>query len=151
MKVDIFEDFQCPICNKFEQDAGADINALIASKDVQVRYHMVSFLDSSSNGNNYSSRAANAAFCAADISAETFQKFHDNLYGKEDGEPIQPTEGSNGRTDADLGQLRQGHRHRRRSATTFQTCVTSEQHKGVVQAITDDWSKRGFNSTPACS
>ncbi len=148
VKIDIFADFQCPFCQQFAQDAGADINALIASKDVLVRYHMVSFLDSSSSGNRYSSRAANAAFCAADINPETFQKYHDYLYSVVDGVPIQPTEGSNGRTDADLESYAKAIGIDGDQLTTFQTCVTTEQHKGVVQATTDNWSKRGFTSTP---
>lgn len=147
--LDVFEDFQCPICLKFEQSSHADVAAKIKSGQVQARYHMMAFLDSSSNGNRYSSRAANAALCASDINVDTFAKYHDILYGKDSsGAQVQPAEGSNGRTDTQLiGYARQAG-ITGTNLTTFQQCVNSEQHKALVQAITDNASKRGVSGTP---
>jgi protein-disulfide isomerase len=149
VKVDVFEDFQCPICEKFEQSAHADVAAKIKSGQIQVRYHMMAFLDSSSNGNRYSSRAANAALCASDVNVDTFAKYHDILYGKDtSGAQVQPAEGSNGRTDAQLlGYARQAGLTGT-NLTTFQTCVNTEQHKALVEAITENASKRGVSGTP---
>ena len=146
--IDIYEDFQCPYCQQFQESAGADINAMIASNEATVRYHMVSFLDSSSNGNRYSSRAANASFCASDISTSDFLKYHDYLYSTQNGVAIQPAEGSNGRTDADLEGYAKAIGIDGDTLTTFQTCVTSETHKALVEATTETWSKRGYNGTP---
>lgn len=147
--LDVFEDFQCPNCLAFEQSSHSDIAAKIKSGDIQVRYHTMAFLDGASNGNRYSSRAANAALCASDINVDTFAKYHDVLFGKDkSGQQVQPKEGSHGRTDTQLiGYARQAG-ITGDNLTTFQTCVTSEQHKALVEAITDNASKRGVTATP---
>jgi protein-disulfide isomerase/uncharacterized membrane protein YphA (DoxX/SURF4 family) len=147
--IDVFEDFQCPYCQQFQESAGADLNKYGNGNTAQVRYHMVAFLDSSSDGNKYSTRAANAALCASDVSPATFLKYHDYLYGKgADGKLIQPAEGSSGRTDNDLDDYAKAIGIDSDALTTFQSCVQTKAHVGLVNATTEDWSKRGYNSTP---
>ncbi|HJQ01028.1 MAG TPA: MauE/DoxX family redox-associated membrane protein [Jatrophihabitans sp.] len=145
--VDLYEDFQCPICNNLEQSGlTKDFDAKIKATTIKVNYHVMSFLDSSSNGNRYSSRAANAGYCAADQSVDAFQKFHDILYGKNaDGQNNQPAEGSNGRPDS---QLIDWGKQAGITSADFSTCVTSDQHKDLVAGVTDAASKRGVNGTP---
>jgi protein-disulfide isomerase len=145
--VDLYEDFQCPICNNLEQSGlTKDFDAKIKATTIKVNYHVMSFLDSSSNGNKYSSRAANAGYCAADQSVDAFQKFHDLLYGKNaDGQNNQPAEGSNGRPDS---QLIDWGKQAGITSADFSTCVTSDQHKDLVAGVTDAASKRGVNGTP---
>jgi protein-disulfide isomerase len=142
--VDIYEDFQCPICQEFQQDAGADIDSMISSGRIQARFHMMAFLDSSSNGNRYSTRAANAALCASDISVQDFLKYHDYLYRKN----IQPAEGSNGRSDTELIGYARAIGISGNDLSTFQTCVQTQEHGPLVQATTEDASKHGVNGTP---
>jgi protein-disulfide isomerase len=149
--LDVYEDFQCPICLELEQAAGTDIANLIKNGTVRVNYHMLSFLDSSSNGNRYSSRAANAAICASDVSPEAFQAFHTVLYGKDSkGNNIQPAEGGNGRTDAELEAYfkKAVPKATADQITAFQTCLSSEEHAALVSAITDQASKNGVSGTP---
>jgi protein-disulfide isomerase/uncharacterized membrane protein YphA (DoxX/SURF4 family) len=147
VSVDLYEDLQCPICNNLEQSGlTTDLDAKIKATSIKVNYHVMSFLDSSSNGNRYSSRAANAAYCAADQSPAAFGKFHDIAYGKNaDGKNNQPAEGSNGLPDSTL--IAWGKQAGITSAD-FSTCVTSEQHKDLVAGVTEDASKRGVNGTP---
>jgi len=147
--VDFFEDFQCPACLAFEQSVGPTIAADIAAGKIQARYHMLAFLDASSNGNNYSTRAANAAICASDIDVATFQKYHTILYGKDsNGQNNQPTEGSNGRTDIQLEDYGKQAGITGDNFTTFQQCVSTQEHKAYVQAVTDNASKRNIVQTP---
>ena len=147
--VDLFEDFQCPACLAFEQSVGPTIAADIAAGKIQARYHMMAFLDASSNGNNYSTRAANAAICASDINVETFQKYHTILYGKDsNGQNNQPTEGTNGRTDIQLEDYGKQAGITGDNFTTFQQCVSTQEHKAYVQAVTDNASKRNIVQTP---
>ena len=147
--VDFFEDFQCPTCNQFEQSVGTDVAAQIAAGRIQAKYHMMSFLDASSNGNKYSSRAANGALCASDVSVADFQKYHAILYGKDSkGQNNQPAEGTNGRTDAQLVAYGTQAGIKGDDMTTFQSCVTGQLHKALVVAITDNASTRGVNATP---
>ena len=144
--VDVYEDLQCPICNNLEQSGlTKDFDAKIKATNIKVNYHVMSFLDSSSNGNRYSSRAANAAYCASDQSPEDFQKFHDIAYGQTNGKNNQPAEGSNGLPDSTL--IEWGKQAGITSAD-FSTCVTSNQHKELVAGVTDAASKKGVNGTP---
>jgi protein-disulfide isomerase len=109
----------------------------------------MSFLDSSSNGNRYSSRAANAGICASDISVDFFVKYHNYLYGKDkSGAQIQPKENTNGRTDGQLKTYADAVGITAAQKTTFGTCVDTEQHKALIEAITEKASQNGVTGTP---
>ena len=82
----VYEDFLCPHCGMFEQQFGPAVNELIGSGAVAVDYYMVAILDR--QGNGYSSRAANAAYCVADESIDAFRRFHAALFAQ------QPQEGA---------------------------------------------------------
>jgi protein-disulfide isomerase len=82
----LYEDFLCPHCALFEQQFGPTVRKLISTGAVAADYYMVSILDR--QGNGYSSRAANAAYCVADESTDAFQRFHDALFLQ------QPAEGA---------------------------------------------------------
>ncbi|MBV9823989.1 MAG: thioredoxin domain-containing protein, partial [Actinobacteria bacterium] len=144
--VEVYEDFQCPICNDLEQSGlGTDLAAKIKATNIKVNYHVMSFLDSLSGGNKYSSRAANAGYCASDESPDAFLKFHDVLYGKTSGVNNQPAEGSKGKPDS---QLIAWGKQAGITSAAFSTCVTSDQHKDLVAGVTEAASKRGVNGTP---
>ncbi len=82
----VYEDFLCPHCGMFEQQFGPRVNELIGSGAVAADYYMVAILDR--QGNGYSSRAANAAYCVADESIDAFRRFHGALFAQ------QPQEGA---------------------------------------------------------
>ena len=88
----MYEDFQCPHCRDFEKAFGPTISKLIDSGAVAADYYMVSILNSKAN-DNYSTRAANAAYCVADESKEAFTRFHSALFA------MQPEEGAGGAPD----------------------------------------------------
>ena len=76
--IDIYEDFQCPVCAQFEQLNGDYIESLIADEKATVVYHTLSFLGAESVG------AANAAACAADEGK--FLQYHEALYANQGAE-----------------------------------------------------------------
>jgi protein-disulfide isomerase len=80
----LYEDFLCPHCGVFEQQFGPTVRKLISSGAVAADYYMVAILDR--QGNGYSSRAANAAYCVADENKDAFQRFHDALFQQQPGE-----------------------------------------------------------------
>jgi len=88
----IYEDFQCPHCRDFEKAFSPTIAKLIDSGAVAADYYMVSILNSRLN-DNYSTRAASAAYCVADESKEAFTRFHSALFA------MQPEEGAGGAPD----------------------------------------------------
>lgn len=84
----LYEDFLCPACANFEKTFGPTINALIDSGAVAADYYMVSILDR--QGDGYSTRAANAAYCVADADKEAFRRFHAALYAQQPPEGVGP-------------------------------------------------------------
>ncbi|HEY2450785.1 MAG TPA: thioredoxin domain-containing protein [Mycobacterium sp.] len=85
--VSFYEDFLCPACGNFERGFGPTVSKLIDSGAIAADYYMVGLLSRPQN-DDYSSRAANAAYCVADESVDAFRRFHTALYTKE----IQPSE-----------------------------------------------------------
>lgn len=147
--VDVYEDFQCPNCESFEAEVGPTLLADATANTAQVRYHPISILDASSSGNRYSSRAANAAICASDISVAFFVKYHSLLFGTDkEGQKVQPAEGASGRPNADFVRYAKEAGATDAQQTTFTSCVNEESHKALVEAITEQASKDGVNSTP---
>ena len=64
-KVAVFLDFQCPICKDFETQYGGTLQKLANEGKVTLEYHPIAILDRFSQGTNYSSRAAAAAYSVA--------------------------------------------------------------------------------------
>jgi len=85
----IYQDYQCPICELFEGPNLSQIKTWAQSGLAAVEFHPISFLDSNSL-NNYSSRAANAAFCVANSQPEKYFDVNTALYYN------QPQEGTAG-------------------------------------------------------
>ncbi|UQX12925.1 DsbA family protein [Candidatus Mycobacterium methanotrophicum] len=85
--VAFYEDFLCPACGNFERTFGPTVSKLIDSGAIAADYYMLGFLSRPQN-DDYSSRAANAAYCVADESIDAFRRFHTALYTKQ----IQPSE-----------------------------------------------------------
>src|SRR6188474_2050715 len=56
-RVDIYLDFMCPVCGRFEQTNGADIDALREAGTIAVVYHPIAILDGYSAGTEYSTRS----------------------------------------------------------------------------------------------
>jgi protein-disulfide isomerase len=81
----LYEDFLCPHCGQFEQQFGPTVSKLIESGAIAADYYMVAILDSPQS-QNYSSRAAGAAYCVADENKDAFRRFHAALYAQQPGE-----------------------------------------------------------------
>jgi protein-disulfide isomerase/uncharacterized membrane protein YphA (DoxX/SURF4 family) len=146
--VDVYEDFGCPVCLDFEKATHVQLEKDVRANLAQVRYHPIAILDSSSP-NQYSTRAANAAICASDVSIEIFVKYHDLLYGKDSlGKQVQPAEGTAGPGDTKLISFAKQVGMKTAQVTTFSQCVSGETYKPLVQAMTDKASQNGINSTP---
>jgi protein-disulfide isomerase len=134
--VDIYEDFMCPICHEFENQTGPTIKQLVTAKKTTVRYHPVAILDRSSNGTQYSTRAAGAAAAAAE--GGKFTEYHDVLFAN------QPEENSDGLTNAKLIELGKSVG----LGDAFATAVTDKTYDAWAGKVTDTFSARGYNGTP---
>ena len=133
-----YEDFQCPACLNFEQQSGAFLTDAVAQGEITMEYRPIAFLDDSSNGNEYSSRAGSAAMCVLDQEgAKGFKKMHDVLYAN------QPDEGTNGRTDAELIDYA-----KQAGVTGIDACIKSEKFVPWMERATDDSRDAKVSATP---
>jgi protein-disulfide isomerase len=135
--IDLYEDFMCPICHQFETQSGATIQQLVSANKVTVRYHPVAILDRSSNGTEYSTRAAGAAAAAAE--GGKFIEYHDVLYQN------QPAEGSDGLSNAKLIDLGKSVGL---SSASFADAINNKTYTAWAGKVTDTFSARGYTGTP---
>jgi protein-disulfide isomerase len=123
--VDIYEDYLCPVCARFEQTYGSDITQALNDGQIQVRFHGVAILSSASKPAGYSQRAGNAALCSVD--AKIFPAYHQRLFTD------QPAEGSAGKSNDELVAL-----GRELGAQgDFENCVRSGKNIDAVVAETN--------------
>jgi protein-disulfide isomerase len=129
--LDIYEDFQCPICGQFEKLQGDYIESLITAKKATVVYHTLSFLGPESVN------AANAAACSADQGK--FLQYHRALYAN------QPQENSGAWSTDVLGVLGQAAGI---MSKKFTSCVNDMAYQGWVNNVAAAGAKANVNSTP---
>ena len=129
--IDIYEDFQCPVCAQFEAAQGDYLEKLIADKKATVVYHTLSFLGPESIA------AANAAACSADEGK--FLDYHKMLY------LTQPKENSGAWTNASLAAAGQSVGI---SSQKFTNCVSKGTYADWVSNVAAEGAKKNVNSTP---
>ncbi|HET9143306.1 DsbA family protein [Actinophytocola sp.] len=95
--IDVYEDFLCPFCGRFETTNAAAVERELQNGALQVRYHPVAILNDKSDPAGYSLDAANAALCAAE--AGKFPPYHASLFQS------QPEEGARGYDNTQLTRL----------------------------------------------
>jgi len=126
--IQIYLDYQCPICGAFEKTNASQIATLLKTGAATVEIHPISILDRVSLGNQYSTRAANAAACVANFSPNSYFDFSALLFAH------QPTENTDGLTDGQINAL-----VKKISPThleSIESCVTKEEFKAWVNAAT---------------
>lgn len=131
VKLDVYEDFQCPACGKFEKAVSAQLGEKIAAGTVLATYHTMAFLGPESY------RAANAAACANTFGK--FSPFHTQLFAH------QPVEKTNGYTTPEL--IAAG------AAVgitdpAFAACVNDGRYTGFVDKVNASASAAGVTATP---
>lgn len=95
--IELYEDFQCPVCQQFEATSGAAVQALVKSGKATVIFKPWSFLDPKASLNEYSHRSTNVALLVLEKGGvEKFVEFHDYLYAH------QPDENTAGPSDKEL-------------------------------------------------
>ena len=143
----LWEDFQCPACARFEEASGSAIQGLIDAGKVRVEYRPTIFLDKnllSSNtaaGNPNSSQRATLAFgCAVDANAA--DKYHAGVFAN------QPAEEGTGFSNETLISIAESSGITGDALTTFTDCLTSEKYAGWVANSYDAFDSEGVSSTP---
>ncbi|MFT4085947.1 MAG: thioredoxin domain-containing protein [Gordonia sp. (in: high G+C Gram-positive bacteria)] len=138
--ITVVEDMACPACKMFEERFGATLDDLSRSTDVAVDYHVISFLDRMSS-DDYSSRAANASFCAWHASpgpTGKWRAFQRQMFDD------QAPEGGAGLPDSELASIA-----RTTLNTDITSCITSRQYSSAVKSATSSITDENwFQGTP---
>ena len=137
--LDVYADFQCPNCGKFEKAFGPALTTLANAGQVKYVVHMMSFLDTNI-GNDSSKRASNAAACASD--AGKFAGYHSAVFA------AQPAKEGDGYTDAQLTEFATTAGITGPALATWQKCTSSGQHNKYVADVADASGKAGIKQTP---
>jgi protein-disulfide isomerase len=137
--VDVFQDYMCPACGRFEQTNAADLRAVIDSGRVRLRIHPLTFLDGTSMGSRYSTRAANALLEVAKAAPEAAWALNAALFGN------QPEEGTTGLSDERIAALAVT-----AGAPSAVTAAFAElrEDQWLRQTMARDFEEQGIQSTP---
>ena len=137
--LDLYEDFQCPVCGDFERIFGVQLADMVNSNQLKLVAHTLSFLDDNLR-NDSSNRAANAAACAAD--AGKFLQYHAATFQG------QPEKEGTGYTDTQLRQFAAAAGITGPTLTTWETCYSGKAHNQWVESVQTQSEKDGVNATP---
>jgi protein-disulfide isomerase len=100
--VELYLDYMCPFCGRFEQANGAELDRLVADGTLNLKLYPLAFLDKFSAGTRYSTRAANAVATVADRAPDRVVAFNNALFAR------QPAEGGPGLTDDEIATVAAG-------------------------------------------
>ncbi|GAA0554750.1 MULTISPECIES: DsbA family protein [Actinomadura] len=136
--LEIFEDFQCPVCKQFEDATGQTVLELAEQGKVKVVYRPFHLFGQQKDPIRINSlRAAEAALC---VPADKWISYHEALFR------FQPAEGSKGFSPDDL--VKWG-KDIGVTDPNFEKCVREEQKKAQVDAMTNyALQERGVQGTP---
>jgi protein-disulfide isomerase len=123
--IDLYEDYICPSCERFEERYGNEITTALNDGRLTVRFHTIAILDEQSTPPGYSTRAANAALCA--VPAGIFPRYHKKLFDE------QPAEGSAGLSNEQLIEIGT----ELGAPGDFAACVQSDTHADAIAKETD--------------
>jgi protein-disulfide isomerase len=124
INIQIYVDYLCPICGAFEAENSAQIATLVKSGAATLEIHPISILNNSSQGTQYSTRAANAVACVANYDPNHFFDFSAALFVD------QPKEGTSGLTNEQLFKRAQSVGVT--SANDIQSCINEVRFKTWV-------------------
>jgi protein-disulfide isomerase len=137
--VEVYLDFQCPVCKNFETTVTPTLNQLIDSHKIRLVWHPVNILDGSSSGTHYSSRAGSSAGCAVDAPGNKLKAYGEALFAN------QPPEGGTGLTDDQIIDIAGSAGI---NTPEFAQCVRGQKYVDWVDNVTNSMFQRGYNATP---
>ncbi|OYN94391.1 DsbA family protein [Enemella evansiae] len=138
--VELYADYQCPACKSFEDAFGTQLNQLAQSGDIQLQYHLMTFLDTNLR-NDASYRAANAAACA-DLTGR-YAQYHDTIYKN------QPAQEGTGYSDAQLtGAFAEQAGITGPALDTFKQCYSEKKYSAFVKSVDNAAGEAGVTATP---
>ncbi len=129
LDIRMYVDYMCPFCKQFEATNADYINGLLDNGKTTLEIYPISFLDRSSQGTRYSTRAANAVACVANYSPNQFLDVHNALYVN------QPAEGSPGLTDDEIIALTEAANVQ--NADAVASCIRNQPYRAWITDATE--------------
>lgn len=144
--VDIFEDPMCPYCRELEHRSGQELAQTIDEGRVEVRFHVLNFLDQLSSSKDYSTRAIVASQCVALAGdGPAYASFHSQLFSEE----FQPEEnGGSDHTNEELAQLARDSGASDEAAACIASGERVEQAGQAAQTSMQALAATGSQGTP---
>jgi protein-disulfide isomerase len=136
VQLDVFIDFLCPFCKRFELAAGKVLAELAADGRLTIAYHPMNFLDDAST-TRYSTRAGASSGCAADQGR--FVEYAHTLFVH------QPREGSAGLPDSELIDLGSA---AGLDGVAFAACISAGTYLDWPAYVTERAVAAGVSATP---
>ncbi|WP_168582918.1 DsbA family protein [Gephyromycinifex aptenodytis] len=142
-KVDVYSDFQCPICGQLSKTNGQAIDELAAKGEISLVEHHMKFLDENMGlgEKGPSHTAANAAFCAADQGVY-FTVAH-GIFS------AQPEREGDGFPEGIYAQLAEKAGLSGEKLEQFNSCVQKGTYLNYVKMSDESSSRSGITGTPA--
>ncbi|MET8796857.1 thioredoxin domain-containing protein [Nocardia sp. NPDC004568] len=135
----VVADLQCPACQRFDATYGQLLTDAVNAGTVAVEYDIIAFLDHASS-TEYSSRAANASWCAAESDPAAYRNWLETMFEQ------QPAEGGDGLPDTAIVDIAAGAGY---TDPDFTRCVTERTYSTFVRARTLEILDSGIQSTPS--
>jgi len=140
IQIQVFVDYMCPFCGQFEATNAEYLRSLVESGAASLEILPISFLDRSSMGTAYSTRAMNAVGCVADQQPDSVLRFHELLF---ENQPPEPSEGLTN------DQLVEFAREAGAKSASVESCIREQRFKDWTEAATDrSMGERGVGGTP---
>ncbi len=135
--LEVYLDYLCPYCGRFERANGGEMARLVGAGRVRLELHPLAFLDRESGGTRYSTRAANAVATVADRAPGSILAINRALYD------AQPAEGG-GLSDDRIAAVAAG----AGVAPDVVARFTDRAFEGWVTAATAGAARAGITGTP---
>ena len=137
VKVDVWEDFQCPACQQYSQQIETQLIAnYIETGKVFYTFHHFPFVDSQSVTKE-SQQAANASMCAA--AQGRFWDYHDMVFANWNGENVGAYSDKRLVAFAETLGL---------NMSDFNSCFNKDQFKAEIEKDYTDGINQGVTGTP---
>lgn len=138
VRIDVFEDFQCPACKSFTETTESQIiENYVATGKAYYVFREFPFIDDQS-ATRESDQAANASMCAADQGR--FWDYHDMLFANWKGENIGTFSDRKLEAFAETLKL---------DMKAFRQCYKNNRFKDQIQKDLNDGQRMGVQGTPS--
>jgi protein-disulfide isomerase len=134
--VEVYFDFLCPSCRRFEEAAAPTLDRYLAEKKITLVYRPIAILDQAST-TRYSTRAGAAGACAAERGK--LRDFVTAMMAR------QPAEGTAGLSDDEIVEIGAG---AGLTDAGFGECVRGDAYHDWLTGNTEAAAGRGIQSTP---